>query len=150
MSILRVPTPVVLDLSDVPEHIQTVFPSLITSVALGTRRSYEEQAHLVTETVRHRCSISRIYRDRRFNSRELHWKALKRAMACLAPRDGEEAEWVMSLDGFAVQRGAYTLIPGGISRGASEKTPKKRKARRGLRKGRPGRRRRTVRRCRRW
>lgn len=131
MSILRVPGPVVqffhryVDASGLPKHIRAIIPTLITAIALGNRRSYEEQGHTVTEMRRHRANISRIYKDRRFNSRELHWDTLARAIRSLAPWDGRATQWVMSLDGFALRRGACTKIRGGILRGEAGKASRK-------------------------
>jgi hypothetical protein len=124
LSILQVPRAVVqffsrfVDTSGVPQYIAAALPSLVAAIALGVKRSYQEQGQVVTERVRHRANISRLYRDRKFNSRDLHWATVAQIIRNVSPvKEGERATWLMVVDGFAVLRGAYTKIRGGICRG---------------------------------
>jgi len=128
MNILQTPRVIVqlfnrfVDTSCIPEYIADILPTLVTAIALGHDRSYAEQADFVTTDQRNRSSVSRLYQDRGFNSRDMHWNTLERVIATLAPDETKGVvTWNLSLDGLASSRGANTKIKGGIIRGIAKK-----------------------------
>jgi hypothetical protein len=110
-----------------PSHIRRALTSIITTVALsaGKRLSQTSMGRQIFSRQRHKSTTSRMMRDRRFKTRELLWSAVKKALRELKPRDGEVVEWLLALDGTALQRGADTRIKGAIQ--AERKEPAKKK-----------------------
>jgi hypothetical protein len=97
--------------------------SFIAGIVLtvSTRRSLTALGGEVFSSRRHKSTVSRMLRDRRFRTRDLLHLASKRAVNHVAPKDGEVVRWQLALDGTAVQHGAHTLIKGAIQ---SERKPK--------------------------
>jgi hypothetical protein len=114
---------------------------MIAAVALSasTRLSLTALGNQFPSKKRHKSTISRRMRDRRFKTRELLWDAAKRAMRAVAPESDEVVIWLLALDGTANQRGAHTMIKGAIQ-SAKEKEATKTKRRK---KGAPREQRRT-------
>lgn len=118
-----------------PAHIQRALTSMISCVALSAsaRLSQTAIAGEVYSDRRHKSTVSRMLRDRRFKTRELLWSAVKRAMRDVTPKDGVVVEWLLALDGTATQRGAHTRIKGAIQserRGSAKTRGRKKEARR--------------------
>ncbi len=131
---IKVPGPVVeffrrfVPKDFLPKHVETALPALVTAIILGTKRTYTEQAESVFEERRDKATVSRLYNDHGFNSRDLHWQVVERIIAAVGPLDDKTVDWLMAIDGMAVQRGLHASIEGAIVRGASSKhKPKKRK-----------------------
>lgn len=114
-----------------PAHVRRTLPSIITGVVLsaGARLSLTSMGAQVFSKRRHKSTMSRMLRDGRFKTRELLWSAVKSALTELGPKDGEVVEWLLALDGTAVQRGADTLIKGGIQTQPEKRTRAKAKGR---------------------
>jgi len=107
---------VTTDTALVPDHVRRTLVSVVTGIALATdaRRSLTSVGNTVQRGSRHKSTVSRMLKDRRFKSREMLWQAVKVAMELAAPVPGESVEWLLSLDGTAIQRGAFTRIKGAI------------------------------------
>lgn len=110
-----------------PSHIRRALTSIITTIALsaGRRLSLTSMGRQIFSRKRHKSTTSRMMRDPRFKTRELLWSAVKKALRQLKPRDGEVVEWLLALDGTALQRGAETRIKGAIQ--SERKDPSKTK-----------------------
>lgn len=113
-----------------PPHIRRALAPMIAAVALSAsaRLSLTAMGNQIFSRKRHKATMSRRLRDRRFKTRELLWSAVQRALRSLAPSEKKSVEWLLALDGTATQRGAHTLIPGAIESTKKEATkPPRRK-----------------------
>jgi hypothetical protein len=112
----------------VPTHVRKSLLSVVAGIVLATdsRRSLTAVGSTVHRGSRHKSTVSRMLNDRRFKSREILWKAVRRAMALAAPEVGDVVDWLLAIDGTAIQRGAFTKIKGAIL-SEPKQTPKKRK-----------------------
>lgn len=99
-----------------PAHIRRALGPIIAGVAFSAsaRLSLTAMGGRVYSRRRHKSTMSRMIRDRRFKTRELLWRAVGQAMRDLAPPSEETVEWQLALDGTATQRGSHTHIKGAI------------------------------------
>lgn len=97
-----------------PDHINDVLPALISGIALSDRkRTQTELGAFVLEEQRSPATIGRVLQDRRFNTRDIHRRAIREFVRLCAPApQADEVHWLLSIDGTALQRGADTLIRG--------------------------------------
>jgi len=124
-----------------PRHVQRALPSIIAGIVLSAsaRRSLTAMGSEVFSARRHKSTLSRMLRDRRFRTRDMLMAASARAMREMSPKGRTKVvEWLLALDGTAIQRGAHTRIKGAIE--ADRKPAKKGKRRK---KGAPRQNRRT-------
>lgn len=114
-----------------PARLRRALAPIIAGIVLstGTRRSLTALGGVVFSARRHKSTVSRVLKDRRFKTRELLWKAAERAMRDVAPKDGKAVEWLLALDGTATQRGAHTRIKGAIQCERKPSTKVKRRKR---------------------
>lgn len=120
-----------------PPHIRRALAPMIAAVALSAsaRVSLASLGNQIFSKKRHKATMSRRVRDKRFKTRELLWTAAKRLMRAAAPKSGKVAVWLLTLDGTAIQHGADTLIKGAIESRKKESTKrtKRKKGARGQR-----------------
>lgn len=122
--------------SFVPARVQRAMRSIIAAIALsaGARLSLTSMGTQVSSARRDKSTVSRMMRDRRFKTRELLWSAVQQCLSELGPKDGKIVEWLLALDGTAVQRGAETLIKGGIQTQQEKQSEAKAKVKKQRRK----------------
>jgi len=113
----------------VPDHVRRTLLSMVTGIVLATdrRRSLTSVGSTVQRGSRHKSTVSRTLTDRRFKSREMLWEAVKVAMEMSAPAPGERVEWLLAIDGTAIQRGAFTQIKGAILTERTRRAAKRKK-----------------------
>lgn len=97
-----------------PDHILAALPSLLSGIALSDgKRTQTELGAFVMEDSRSPATIGRMLGNRQFHSRDLHRRAVRELVRLCAPPPGtEDVQWLLAIDGTALQRGADTLIRG--------------------------------------
>ncbi len=97
------------------ERISRLLPSILTTFVLSkAKRTQTELARSVLSMACHKSTMSRIFRDRRFRSRDLYRQALAWAVARLLAMYPEHDSfvWLVAIDGTSTSRGAFTKIAG--------------------------------------
>jgi hypothetical protein len=137
VSILRVPRSIVHFIEAfcprsstaefLPGQIRNAIPGFLSAICLGTgRRTQKLLAGFVSEDQRDPGTVSRMFRDRRFRSRDLFRTAFREAVERCLPLAGDpEVKWHLSLDGTSLSRGLHTRIPGANSFSRKEKLPER-------------------------
>lgn len=124
----------------VPRRVLKALRPLMAGLILATnsRRSLTAVGAAVVSGKRHKSTVSRLLKRSDLRSRDLHWGAVERVLKRLAPKMSARArrrDWLLALDGTAVQRGAHTKIKGGIT---TERTSSTRRKKGAPRKRAPG------------
>lgn len=137
MSILRVPRSTVHFLEAfcpqrstaefLPAQTRKALPAFLSGICLGSgRRTQKLLAKFVSEDQRDPGTVSRMFRDRRFRSRDLYRTAFREAVARCLPLPGDpEVRWHLSLDGTALSRGLHTQIRGANSFSRKDSPPQR-------------------------
>lgn len=99
-----------------PPYVFTVLRALVAGVVLSSesRKTLTVVGRTVFTSRRDKSNVSRLLCRRDFRSRDMHWEAVRRVLAKLAPKGPRRRDWHLALDGTAITRGADTKIKGAI------------------------------------
>ena len=101
----------------VSDRVAHAVPDLLTGFTLARRkRTQAELARSVFIGFRHKSTVSRIFRDPNFKSRDMFKAAMADAIArllALVPRKSKtKIRWFLAIDATSTKRGAFTKIAG--------------------------------------
>lgn len=96
-----------------PHRVTRALPALVSGICLSTRkRTLTELASFVSDEQRDKSTVSRIFEDHRFCSRDLHRAAANQFITDLIPDTDTPVTWLLSVDSTCTKRGGFTKILG--------------------------------------